>query len=25
MLQRMGLPVEQFSTGTATFRGLELA
>lgn len=25
MLQRLGLPVEQFSTGTATMRGLELA
>jgi hypothetical protein len=25
MLQRMGLPVERFSTGTSTLRGLELA
>jgi len=25
MLQRMGLPIEQFSTGTSTLRGLELA
>jgi hypothetical protein len=25
MLQRMGLPIDQFSTGTGTLRGLELA